>query len=66
MTKIVTGKELLQQADKHRQEIMDDAVKYAKEFDTYDESVRSHIMKAYEDGRLAEWEYISLNKNRKP
>lgn len=57
--KYVTGTELLLEHQRHCQEIHDDAVAYAKAFDTHGESVPSHIMQAYEDGRLAEMEYLA-------
>ena len=62
--KYVTGEELLLEHQRHCQEIHEDAIAYAKAFETHGESVPSHIIRAYEDGRLAELEYLSTKKKQ--
>lgn len=59
VTKMLEEKE--REMETHRDEIFTSAVKYAMDFDTHGESIRSHIMKAYEDGRRDEWRYQLLN-----
>jgi hypothetical protein len=59
ITKILDEKE--KEMETHKNDIFMAAVKYAMDFDTRNESIRSHILKAYEDGRRDEWRYQLLN-----